>query len=435
MEFQACPFQGMVRKDLINCKPAQNLVLNNKLCQMQSEGHTVHHFAFGQSPFPVVEAARLALARNAGEKAYLPVQGILPLRKAVCEFHKKFDQLGADLDPEFVIVGPGTKELIFLVMNAFGGDIFLLYPRWIAYEPQARLSRHEPINIYTRYEDEWMPTPDILENAFHKSKSECKLLILCNPDNPTGTSYRSDVIKAFVPVLRKHNVIVIADEIYGRLAFEKHESIAKFYPEGTILSSGLSKWAGAGGWRLGYHIYPPSLSLLYNAVVSSASQTYSCASAPVQCAALTCLQVSDETLSYMRHTKRIMIAVANYCYDRLIQLGIKVLKPKGGFYMYPDFEIIRSELEKRGVTSCQEMCDILFQESAVALMPWDTYDNGGKERYTVRFCYVNFDGKDALQASVALGGEEPLNDAFVVEHCPKTAVGMTALSTWIKKHI
>lgn len=429
MEF-ASASEGMVRKDLINYKPAPNLLLNDKLRQMQSEGHTVHHFAFGQSPFPVMESARLALAQHSGEKAYLPVKGIKPLRKAICEFHKEFDRL-ENLDPDLVIVGPGTKELIFLTMNVFDGDIFLLYPRWITYEPQARLSRHEPINIYTSYENEWIPTPELLASAFRQSNSEYKLLIVCNPDNPTGTSYQKKDIQAIVPVLRRYNVIVIADEIYGRLSFAGHESIATYYPEGTILSSGLSKWAGTGGWRLGYHIYPPSLRELYGAVVSAGSHTYSCACAPVQYAALSCLQVSDETLLYMKHTKRILIAVANYCYDRMVQLDIKVLKPTGGFYMYPDFEIIRNELEKQGIRSCQEMCDLLFQECAVALMPWDTHDTTERERYTVRFCYVNFDGEKALQASVAIGGDEPLNDGFVIDHCKKTVLGMEALCGWI----
>ncbi|KAK3728478.1 hypothetical protein QZH41_002341 [Actinostola sp. cb2023] len=382
--------KNLIREDLQNYKPAPNLVLNEKIRQLESEGKKIYHFAFGQSPFPVMDKARLELSRHAGEKAYLPVAGLLPLRKAICSFHKELDGL-ENLDPENVIVGPGSKELLFLVETVFQGDIFLMHPTWITYAPQARLARHKPIIIRTKFEDDWRVTPGLLEETFQKScnNETGHLFVLCYPDNPTGTSYTAEQLKALVVVFRKYNTTVVTDEIYGRLTFEgNHESLAKYYPEGTILSTGLSKWAGAGGWRLGYHIYPSTLKQLYTAVLSAASHTYSCASAPIQYAALSYLNLSDESRSYMDHTRRILAAVAEYCYKKFATVGIKVVRPKGGFYMYPDFEVIREALLKRGVGSCQAMCDALFQEAAIAVMPWDTEFKGG-ERFTVRFCYNN----------------------------------------------
>lgn len=290
-----------------------------------------------------------------------------------------------------------------------------------------------PINIKTHIEDEWRLTPVLLEEAFQRSTCENKLLIMCYPDNPTGTSYNTQQLQELAEVFRKYKVIVIADEIYSKLTFDgDHESLARLYPEATILSSGLSKWAGAGGWRLGYHIYPAALQELYTAVISAGSHTYSCASAPIQHAALSCFNLSEETLSYMKHTKRVLIAVANFCYKKLISLGIKVTKPKGGFYMFPDFEIIRKDLFKRGIQSCQEMCDALFEEASVALMPWDT-ECYGTDRLTVRFCYVNFDGEEALRASMDDGGSAALNESFVTEKCSKTAEGIEALCEWVNK--
>ena len=82
-------------------------------------------------------------------------------------------------------------------------------------------------------------------------------MILTYPDNPTGLSYKPEELKALAAVARKHRLIVISDEIYGKVHFEgEHESIAKYYPEGTIISSGISKWAGAGGWRLDFFAFP-----------------------------------------------------------------------------------------------------------------------------------------------------------------------------------
>ena len=181
---------SMIRPDLLGHAPAGNLTLNDKIKELLSSGKTVYHLAFGQSPFPVMESALRSLAMNAGQTAYLPVTGILELRKAICEFHREFDDL--DLQPENVIVGPGSKELIFLLLNVFNGDVFVLSPTWLTYQPQARLAGHEPIVITTEYRHEWRLTSDLLDRALKRSSCQNKLLILANPDNPTGTVYTED---------------------------------------------------------------------------------------------------------------------------------------------------------------------------------------------------------------------------------------------------
>ena len=115
-----------------------------------------------------------------------------------------------------------------------------------------------------------------------------KLLILNYPNNPTGLTYGATALAALATVCRAHNIVVISDEIYGRVNHsDTHHSIAQYYPEGTIVCSGLSKWAGAGGWRLGYAVFPPDLRPLLNATKSVASETFTSVSAPIQYAAIT----------------------------------------------------------------------------------------------------------------------------------------------------
>ena len=335
--------EDLIRSDLLDYAPAFNLMLKEKIKELIASGKTVYHLAFGESPFPIMDSARSSLAQNADQTAYLPVIGILELRKAICEFHREFD--GLNVHPENVVVGPGTKELIFLLLCVFSGDVFVLSPTWIMYRPQARLAGHEPILITTEYRHDWRVTPDNLDRALNQSSNKNKILILVNPDNPTGTVYTEDHWKELVDVLRKHNVIVLSDEIYGRLNYSAtHCSLAKFYPEGTVLTTGLSKWASVGGWRLGYHIYPPALGSLLDAVKSAASQTYSCAAAPIQYAAVSYLSVTYETKAYMSHQCRILAAVANYSHHHLTEVGVKAIKPGGGFNMFPDFEVIRCAL-------------------------------------------------------------------------------------------
>ncbi|KAL9988820.1 hypothetical protein ACROYT_G003308 [Oculina patagonica] len=421
--------EDLIRSDLYEYAPASNLLLNEKVKELMAAGKPVYHLAFGQSPFPVMESAVAALTQNAEKNAYLPVAGILELRKAICEFHREFD--GLDVKPDNVIVGPGSKELIFLLLSVFNGDVFVLSPTWTTFKPQALLTHHDPIVITTEYRHDWRVTPDILDRALGQSSAKNKIIILVNPDNPTGTVYTEGHWKELVDVLRKHSAIVLSDEIYGRLHFSgNHCSLAKFYPEGTILSSGLSKWASAGGWRVGYHIYPPELRPLLDAVKSAASHTYSCAAAPMQYAAVTHMSPSEESKAYMAHLRRILAAVADYSYQHLTEVGVKAVKPQGGFYMFPDFEVIRCALANRGITTAQQMCDAIFEEVSVALMPGGPAFLRPVTELTVRLCFVNFDGSIALKASEAIGLDDPLPDGFVEKHCALTADGIQALKQW-----
>ena len=422
--------RSLVRSELSNYHPASNLTLNTKVKQLLADGQTIYHLAFGQSPFPVLESAREALAQNADQNGYLPVTGLPELKKIICEFHRQFDDF--DVKPENVIVGPGSKELIFLLLNVFSGDVFLLSPTWTAFLPQARLARHTPIIINTEYRHDWRVTADGLDRALSQSSAENKLLIIPNPDNPTGTAYTEEHWRELAEVFRKHNVIVLADEIYARLHFaDSHSSVVKVYPEGTILSSGIAKWASAGGWRLGYHIYPPALKPLSSAVRCAASHTYTCAAAPVQYAAEKLLAVSEDLRAYMAHTRRILSAVADYSFKHLSEVGVKAVKPMGGFYLFPDFEVIRGVLAKRGITTSKQMCDAIFKEVSVALLPGGPDFLRPAQELTVRLCFVHFDGSLALKASQAVSLDNPLPAGFVEEHCKSTADGIQALKEWV----
>jgi len=125
------------------------------------------------------------------------------------------------------------------------------------------------------------------------------LLVINYPSNPTGSSYSDEELKAIADVCRKHGILVLSDEIYGRLTYSpefpadadsvklglkhsrQHKSIAAYYPEGTVILDGISKWAGAGGWRLGAFVFPKELSWLRDTMIAGASETYSSVCAPV----------------------------------------------------------------------------------------------------------------------------------------------------------
>lgn len=403
---------------------------------MMSQGHEVFHFGFGQAPFPVVPGMVMALREYASENAYLQVAGIPELREALCDFHRRYDNLSG-LHPDQVIVGPGSKELIFLLLSIFNGDVLLLSPSWTTYKPQCELTHHKPYIISTKMENGWKVQPEDIEQTIKENNlNGNKILVMCNPDNPTGICYTREQLEAISETCRKNNVIIISDEIYARLHYQqKHDTIARYYPEGTILSSGFSKWASAGGWRLGYHIYPSELKALKDAVKSAASHTYSCAAAPIQYAVAKALNNEEEIHSYILHTCRILATVAAYCHRELTSVGVKCIPSTAGYYIFPNFEILRQSLNKRGITTCEQMCAVMFEEANVALMAGGPAFLRPIDEFTTRLCYVNFDGKPGLEESQRLGLDHSLDENFLKTYCKPTYDGIQAIKSWVKAQL
>jgi len=128
-----------------------------------------------------------------------------------------------------------------------------------------------------------MQTPETLEETLKVHAEKNPLLLLNYPNNPSGQTYTRDELQGLADVARKYKVTILSDEIYGEVHNTNgHVSMAELYPEGTIISSGLSKWGGAGGWRLGVMAIPEGNPKLVKAMTSLASETYTCASAPIQ---------------------------------------------------------------------------------------------------------------------------------------------------------
>ncbi|XP_022100531.1 uncharacterized protein LOC110984548 [Acanthaster planci] len=506
---------------LCKAQKASNMALNEQIRQMIAEGKSIYHFGFGQSPFPVVEGARRVLAERAGENAYLPVAGLLELRVQICNFHAQLDGLG-HLDPNMVIVGPGTKQVIYLLIQVFRWCIYIylcvpfevsltardsvliLSPSWITYKPMTVLAGKESLEVVSGMEDGWKLTPRILEKTILESgASKNHLLIFCNPDNPTGISYSEAELMALSGVLRKYNVVVLSDEIYGHTQYQgDFLSLAKYYPEGTIISSGLSKCFSAGGWRCGYSIYPKELVALYKTVCSASSHTHSCAAAPVQHAAIhnviqlsglrnswrcasrcpecflkeisqkpavfqncgvvvsllvlvsrvnglsekyiSCLifvaplyfqlfKLGDETKEYLKGCRCIMGALAKFCHRELTRCGVQAILPVAGYYIFPDFEILRPVLEARGILTCEQMCEALFKEADVVVMAGGPGFMRPLTEFTVRLCFVNFDGGVALDGWRRQGCKETLDQEFLDEFCSPVVLGIKAIVSWVEK--
>ena len=170
-------------------RPSPTLALNELSAQLAAGDRRVHRFGFGQSPFPPPDNVVEALRENAWRRDYLTVQGLPELRERVAAFHS--ERHGHDFGADDVLVGPGSKQLIFLLQLVYGGELLLPSPSWVSYEPQARMLGLPVAWLPASSADRWRLSPDVLEHYCAKRSSARRMLILNYPNNPTGSRSKS----------------------------------------------------------------------------------------------------------------------------------------------------------------------------------------------------------------------------------------------------
>lgn len=420
----------VINQNLFGLSTSATVAVNEKSRQLEKEGRTIFKFGFGQSPFPVPDLVVNALKAHAHEKDYLPVRGLPALRTAIASFCNNRKGTAATADE--VLVGPGSKELMFLLQLCYYGDIVIPSPSWVSYTPQAQIIGRVVTRLPTRMANGLLLTPEELEAHCATDPDRPRLVILNYPSNPTGATYDRKTLQALANVARRYKIIVLSDEIYGEINHAGTQvSIAQYYPEGTIISGGLSKWCGAGGWRLGFFVFPKNLKRLQNAIAVCASETFTSTSAPIQHAAVRAFLENPEIDVYLDHVRHSLSAVGRYVFEQLQALGISMPLPQGGFYLFPDFERFRPALARRGIHTDRAFCDALLEEAGVALLPGSDF---GVRHDTIRarLSYVDFDGEAVLQACAALPDGQAPNAAFVEKYCPKIVGGVDAIRAWLQ---
>lgn len=409
-------------------KTSATLAINEKTRALQKEGREVFRFGLGQSPFPVPDPVVEALRQNAHQKDYLPVKGLQQLREAIAKYNFRTQKVKTN--PEHILIGPGSKELIFILQLVYYGDLIIPTPSWVSYSPQAHIIGRHVKWAYTREDNYWRLSYLDLEAICKDDPERPRIVILNYPSNPTGYTYPIERLKLLAKVARKYKVILVSDEIYGMIHHQgQHVSIARYYPEGTIISSGLSKWCGAGGWRIGTFSFPPNLTWLQDAMAVVASETFTSTSAPIQYAAVTAFQDNPAIDLYLHHSRRVLKAIARYMTDRFHEIGINIPLPHGGFYLFPNFEPYREKLEKHGIRNSNEMVTRLLEETGVAMLPGNDFARMGEE-LTARLAYVDFDGHLALKAAFNTFQENTLHDSYVKQYCPRIVKGIDRLGNW-----
>jgi len=409
--------------------PSATITINDLSNQLIREGRRVYKLGLGQSPFPVPESVVRALQDNAYRKDYLPAAGLMELREAVAMQHQR--DYGTDTTAEDVLIGPGSKELMFILQLAYYGDLVIPAPSWVSYVPQAKIIGRHIRSLMTRKENRWLLTAEQLAEHCALDPGRPRLLILNYPSNPTGLTFSAGQLQDLADVAEQYKLVVLSDEIYGRLHHTgSHRSIIPLYPEGTVLSSGLSKWCGAGGWRLGCFVFPRQMRWLLESMVTIATETFTSTSAPIQYAAVAAFQDGPEITAYLGQAQRILRSLGQHLSRRLQEGGFDVFQPDGAFYLFPDFSAGAEQLARKGIHTSVDFCQRLLDETGVAILPGASFGRPAAE-LTARLSYVDFDGSAALAAATSEPGTADLGASFLTEHCGKVLKAVDLLIDWV----
>ena len=380
-----------INKHLESLKPSATLAINERVKALRSQGESIYHFGFGQSPFPIHPKIVHALQTHADNNAYLPSLGLPALREQISSYLEHYHQI--HFDPELIFLGPGSKELLFQTVMIL--DHIFLIPKgsWVSYLPQIKAKGGRFGILETYVDDNYKLRAESLEQHCQQHPKEKFVLILNSPNNPTGAVYSQSELEALAVTCRHYGILVLSDEIYSRINFqdESTPSMASCYPEGTILFSGLSKIFSAGGYRCGLMALPEALKELQPIFRSLFSETFSAVASPVQYAALTAFGIDEELEATISRNTSILRTIGTYVYEQLTAHNIRCTTPMGAFYIMIDLSPYQEALDALKLSNSEAIAMYILEHFQVALLPGsDFYFE--PEQPIFRLAFVDFDG-------------------------------------------
>ena len=404
-----------IKKSILKLKESSTLVINEKSKDLIKQGKKVYQFGFGQSPFPVPNKIVETLKKNAHRKEYLPIQGLPKLREVISNYLEK--KTGNNYPKENILITPGSKEAMLLMHIAFNGEIIIPAPGWVSYEPQAQIGLNKVHWIETIRANNWFPTAEQLEKKIKKiGKNKNLIFILNSPNNPSGAVCKN--LEELAKVARKYKIIVLSDEIYTDLIFKNnYNSISKYYPELTFITGGLSKWCGAGGWRLGFLAVPKKLKDFLTSLKSLASESYSTVNTPTQFAAVEAYEGNYD--NYKDKVKGILNAIGEYVYNNLKSNKVLINPPQGAFYLMPEFKNIKYK-------NSSHLCEAILNETGIAMLPGSDFGFKPKKMLT-RLSYTDFNGAEFFRN---VKNYNSIDDDMIKKYAPNVAEGVSKLSNW-----
>jgi aspartate aminotransferase/aminotransferase len=285
------------------------------------------NLSIGQPDFDVPEPLkeRAIDAIRKGMNRYTPTQGIADL---IAPLKEKTTRETGWADPALLTLSGTSGGLVLIMMATLnpGDEVLFLDPYFVMYRHLPKLCGAVPVAVDSY--PNFRLHPERLEAAITK---KTKLLVLCSPSNPTGIAFTQDELKAAAEIAKKHNLLVVSDEIYDAFCYQQHHSIAPLLPDQCILLKGYSKTYGMTGWRLGYAAAGGAAKAVIEQMTKLQQYTFVCAPSMVQFAALETLQTHHVDMSpYVAAYKKKRDLVLD-----MLDGAFEISKPGGAFYAFP----------------------------------------------------------------------------------------------------
>ena len=319
-------------------KPSPTLKLNEMAAKLREKGEPVIHLGGGEpkSKAPLDAILNCSAQLNTGEIRYAPADGLPAMKKAVIRYTEEhYDRLVA---PENVIISSGAKQAIMVLLHAIlepKDEVLFPVPYWVSYPEMVRLAGGVPVPV--RAEDgSFQPR---IEDIAEKVGSYTRAIIINSPNNPSGAMYSREFIAQVVELCEKKNLWLVMDDLYNRLVFDGKKApnaweFAKDSPESSklVVVQGVSKMYAMTGFRIGWAIANREVTEAMTNIQSHQTSGPVTVSQWAAIGALSGVQTSIETLRLTLENNR------NVLVERLATIpGVKVTKPDGTFYAFPDF--------------------------------------------------------------------------------------------------
>ena len=326
------------------------------------------------TPWKVRDEAIYSLER--GRTFYTSNSGLKELRVEIADFLNR--HYGLKYDPiSEMLMTVGGSEGIDVALRAMldpGDEVLIPQPSYVSYEPCTILAGGVPVAINLKEENEFRLKPEELEAAI---TDKTKILIMPFPNNPTGAVMEKADLEPIVELVKKYDLFVLTDEIYGELTYtgQGHVSIASFpgMKERTIYINGFSKSHAMTGWRLGYVCAPQEIIQQMTKIHQFAIM---CAPTTSQYAAVTAIRDCDEDVANMREEYNDR---RRYLLNRFKKMNVKCFEPYGAFYIFPS-------IAEFGMTS-EEFCTRLLKEKEVAVVPGTAFGDSGEGNVRISYAY------------------------------------------------
>lgn len=327
-----------------------------------------------QTPWHIREEGIKSLEK--GKTWYSPNKGFVELREEISKYYERRFNIFYEPQKQTLVTVGGSEaiDLAFRTLIQPGDEVIIPQPSFVCYEPLAVMAGGKPIIIDTKNEDNFRLKASDLEKAITEKS---KLLVLPFPNNPTGAIMEKQDLEEIAEIVRKHNLLVLSDEIYSELTYgnRQHVSIASIDDmyERTIVINGFSKSYAMTGWRLGYALGPePIISQM------TKLHQYGIMSAPTtaQYAAIEALKNGDKDVSKMRdeYDMRRRLVV-----DSFNEMGLTCFEPLGAFYVFPC-------IKSTGLSS-EDFCTRLIMEKHIAVVPGTAFGESGEGYVRVSYSY------------------------------------------------